>query len=184
MMTSSSSDYSVNVVNANYRTTHDKPIDLKKTHLIFSNISKLHVKPYQLVVKDESGGGGGTLIFFSNGKIRIMGCIDELDASFLAYKYMMMLDENCNFQPVYSQSMTISVTYPVKINLVKFVRECTASLQYEPELFPAVLLKKYKPISVNVFSSGKIIMCGVRDIQQVDSIMQELKPDLETCKLV
>ena len=152
MMTSSSSssDYSVNVINANYRTTHDKPIDLKKTHLIFSNISKLHVKPYQLVVVDESGGG--TVIFFSNGKIRIMGCIGELDASFLAYKYSMMLDENCNFQPVYSQSMTISVTYPVKINLVKFARECRVSLQYEPELFPAVLLKKYKPTSVNVFS--------------------------------
>jgi TATA-box binding protein (TBP) (component of TFIID and TFIIIB) len=101
----------------------------------------------------------------------------------------MMLDDDYNFQPVYLQSMTVRVTLKqegddeVKINLIKFARECTSlPLQFEPELFPAVLLKKYKPISVNVFSSGKIIMCGVRDILQVDDIMQDIKSDLEMCK--
>ena len=177
----SDNDYSVNVINANFRSSHDKPIDLKNVHLLLPNISKLHIKPSQLVIKDEKG----TIVFFSNGKMRIMGCIDELDATFLAYKYTMMLDDDCNFQPVYSQSMTIRVVYNVRINLNKFARESTTlPLQYEPELFPAVLLKKYKPISVNVFSSGKIIMCGVRDIQQVDDIMQDLKSDLEMCKFI
>jgi len=175
-----SSEYSVNVINANYRSTHDKPINLKNAHLLFPKISKLHVKPSQLVIKDKNG----TLILFSSGKMRIMGCIDELDATFLAYKYIMMLDDDCNFQPVYSQSMTVRVDYTKRINLVKFARECSISLQYEPELFPAVLLKKFKPISVNVFSSGKIILCGVRDIQCVDNIMEELKSDLEMCKLI
>lgn len=177
----SDNDYSVNVINANFRSSHDKPIDLKNVHLLLPNISKLHIKPSQLVIKDEKG----TIVFFSNGKMRIMGCIDELDATFLAYKYTMMLDDDCNFQPVYSQSMSIRVVYNVRINLNKFARESTTlPLQYEPELFPAVLLKKYKPISVNVFSSGKIIMCGVRDIQQVDDIMQDLKSDLEMCKFI
>lgn len=177
----SDNDYSVNVINPNFRSSHDKPIDLKNVHLLLPNISKLHIKPSQLVIKDEKG----TIVFFSNGKMRIMGCIDELDATFLAYKYTMMLDDDCNFQPVYSQSMTIRVVYNVRINLNKFARESTTlPLQYEPELFPAVLLKKYKPISVNVFSSGKIIMCGVRDIQQVDDIMQDLKSDLEMCKFI
>ena len=177
----SDNDYSVNVINANFRSSHDKPIDLKNVHLLLPNISKLHIKPSQLVIKDEKG----TIVFFSNGKMRIMGCIDELDATFLAYKYTMMLDDDCNFQPVYSQSISIRVVYNVRINLNKFARESTTlPLQYEPELFPAVLLKKYKPISVNVFSSGKIIMCGVRDIQQVDDIMQDLKSDLEMCKFI
>jgi len=177
----SDNDYSVNVINANFRSSHDKPIDLKNLHLLLPNISKLHIKPSQLVIKDEKG----TIVFFSNGKMRIMGCIDELDATSLSYKYTMMLDDDCNFQPVYSQSMSIRVVYNVRINLNKFARESTTlPLQYEPELFPAVLLKKYKPISVNVFSSGKIIMCGVRDIQQVDDIMQDLKSDLEMCKFI
>ena len=114
-----------------------------------------------------------------------MGCIDELDATFLAYKYTMMLDDDFNFQPVYAQSMTVRVVYNQMINLPKFARECKSlPLQHEAELFPAVLIKKYKPISVNVFSSGKIIMCGVKDIQQVEDIMQDLLPDLDLCKLL
>ena len=177
----SSSDYSVNVINANYRSAHDKPVNLKKFHILLPKISKLHVKPSQLVIKDAKG----TVLFFSNGKMRIMGCIDELEATFLAYKYTSMLDDDDNFQPVYSQSMTVRVVFNSKINLIKFVRESKIlPLQYQPELFPAVLLKKFKPISVNVFSSGKIIMCGVRDIQQVDYIMQELITDLEMCKFL
>jgi TATA-box binding protein (TBP) (component of TFIID and TFIIIB) len=182
MTTMNTPVYSVNVVNANYRLTHDKPINLKNTHLLFPSNSKLYVKPSQLVIKDDKG----TILLFGNGNMRIMGCIDELEATFLAYKYTMMLDgDDCNFQPVYSQSMTVRVAYNSKINLNKFVCESRIlPLQYEPELFPAVLLKKYKPISVNVFSSGKIIMCGVRNVEQVDDIMQDLILDLENCKFI
>ena len=144
-------DYCVDVINNNFRSTHDKDIDLKKLHLLLPNINKLHIKPSQLVVKDDKA----TIIFFRTGKMRIMGCIEELDATFLAYKYTMMLDDDYNFQPVYLQSMTVRVTLKqggsgdgeVKINLPKFAREYTSlPLQFEPELFPAVLLKKYKPI--------------------------------------
>jgi TATA-box binding protein (TBP) (component of TFIID and TFIIIB) len=175
-------NYTVDIINANFRSTHDKYIDLKNIHLFLPNVSKLHTKPSQLVIKDEKG----TIIFFRNGKMRIMGCIDELDATFLAYKYTMMLDDDYNFQPVYLQSMTVRVTFNgnVRINLVKFARESSSlPLQFEPELFPAVLLKKYKPISVNVFSSGKIIMCGVRDLEQVDVIIRDIKTDLMMCQL-
>lgn len=179
-MTSSSNDfeYSVNITNANYRSCHDKPVNLKNLHSLLPNSSKLHTKPLQLIIKDKKG----TIVFFSNGKMRIMGCIDELDATFLAYKYTMMLDENCNFQPVYAQSMTVKVDCNMQINLIKLARESKILMQYEPELFPAVLFKKFKPISVNVFSSGKIVMCGVRDIGQVDEIMKELKDDLLMAK--
>ena len=185
-MTSSSSsqmdsDYSVNVVNVNYRTSTGKIIDLQNAHSLLVN-SKLHTKPTQLVVKSEKG----TVLIFRTGRIRIMGCNDELDAMFLAYTYLMTLDETCNFPPVYAQSMTVKVAFNniTGINLIKYSSECTSlPLQYEPELFPAVLLKKYKPISVNVFSTGKIMMCGVRDIQQVHNIMQEIKSDIDKCIL-
>ena len=175
--------YSFNVVNANYRSTHDKCINLNHFHSLLPKISKLCVKPAQLVIKDVKG----TLLFFSNGKLRIMGCIDELDATFLAYKYTMMLDDDYNLQPVYSQSKTVRVVLNNKrINLSTFVTVCTSSalitFQYEPELFPAVLIRKYKPISVNVFSSGKIILCGVREIEQVHDIIHELKPYLDMCQ--
>ena len=56
-------------------------------------------------------------------------------------------------------------------------------MHYEPELFPAVLIRKYKPLSVNVFSTGKIMICGVRDMDLVHNIMKELCVDLEKCTL-
>lgn len=183
MSSSSTNDfeYSVQVTNANYRSHHDKPFNLMNLHLLLPKVSKLHIKPKQLTIKDSKG----TIVLFGNGQMRIMGCNDELEATFLAYKYTTMFDKDCNFQPVYAQSMTVKIDCSMKINLIKFARESKLSpLQYEPELFPAVLLKKFKPISVNVFSSGKIIMCGVREIEQVDAIMKELKEDLIMCKLL
>src|SRR5271156_1218561 len=108
-MTSSSSsqmdsDYSVNVVNVNYRTSTGKIIDLQNAHSLLVN-SKLHTKPTQLVVKSEQG----TVLIFRTGKIRIMGCNDELDATFLAYTYLLTLDETCDLPQIYTQTMTLMV---------------------------------------------------------------------------
>ena len=64
--------------NANFKGEFGKNVDLCQLHKSTPN-SKLCMKPYQLVVKDLKG----TLILFSNGKFRTMGCIDELEASFL-----------------------------------------------------------------------------------------------------
>src|SRR5277367_4568542 len=69
------------VVNVNYRGKLKKPIDLKKINVVNS---KYYTTPHQVVIKDENG----TLIFFSSGKFRIMGCVDEFEATFLAYKYI------------------------------------------------------------------------------------------------
>jgi len=69
------------VCNANYRGEFGKSINLRKVNI---PNSKLCMKPYQLVVK----GTNGTLVIFSNGKFRVMGCIDELEASFLAFAHI------------------------------------------------------------------------------------------------
>src|SRR5271156_5884164 len=109
MISSSSaldSNYSVDVVNVNYLTNTGKTIDLQNAHSLLTN-SKLHTKPTQLVVKSEQG----TVLIFRAGSIRIMGCNDELDAMFLAYTYLMTLDETCDFPPVYAQSITVKVTF-------------------------------------------------------------------------
>ena len=35
---------------------------------------------------------------------------------------------------------------------------------YEPELFPALRYKKYNPLCVNIFASGKIVILGIRSL--------------------
>src|SRR5277367_2871499 len=69
------------VVNVNYRGKLKKSIDLKKIDVVNS---KYYSTPHQVVIKDEKG----TLIFFGSGKFRVMECVDELEATFLAYKYI------------------------------------------------------------------------------------------------
>lgn len=175
--------YSAEVVNCNYKSTLGKPINLRLVHAAIPN-SKLYTRPTQLVIKDSKG----TLVFFANGKHRVMGCNDELDATFLAYKYVTMIDKSTDdFQLVFSQSSTLRVLFHKKIHLQKLVQVISNSssslMHYEPEIFPAVLIRKYKPLSVNVFSTGKIMICGVRDMDQVHNIMKELCVDLEKCTL-
>src|SRR3981189_1739620 len=138
----------------------------------------------QLVIKDPKG----TLVFFGNGKYRVMGGIDEMYATFLANKYVARFDKtNDNFQLVFSQSSTVRVLFHKKIHLQKLAQvisnTSSSLMHYEPENFPAVLIRKYKPLSVNVFSTGKIMICGVRDMDQVHNIMKELCVDLEKCTL-
>ena len=41
---------------------------------------------------------------------------------------------------------------------------------YEPELFPALRIREYNPASVNVFTTGKVIVCGLRDADQMSDI--------------
>src|SRR5271156_4506504 len=176
-------NYSVKVVNCNYKSDLAKPINLSLLESLFAN-SKLYSKLSQLIIKDTAG----TLIFFSNGKHRVMGCKDELDATLLAYKYVAMIDKSDNdFPLLYSQSSTVRVLFHKRIHLPSlshiYSNMSSNQVHFEPEIFPTVLIRKYKPLPVNVFSIGKIIICGVRDMEQVHSIMMDLCDDLEKCTL-
>ena len=71
------------VCSANLKGEFDKNIHLRELHKNIPN-SKPCNKPYIPVVKDMKDA----LILFSNGKFRTMGCIDELEASFLAFSYL------------------------------------------------------------------------------------------------
>ena len=148
-----------------------KPIDLE--NLIIPN-SKLHVKPHQLVIKDKKG----TLIFFRNGSFRVMGCIDVLDASFLAFSYISRID--CDDVPkIYSQSYTSAATLGYNGNMYKLAK-CDKTF-YKPELFAAVCMTKYNSVFINVFSTGSVVACGLKEPEDFYIILKEID---SLCKLI
>src|SRR6266566_422266 len=152
------------VVNVNYRGSMKKRIDLKKVN---APNSRLYAKPRQLVIKNEKR----TLILFSSGRFKIMGCVDELDAHFLALKYTFDID--CDDIPdIYSQSYTSSAKLGYVVNLNK-LSHCKHTL-YEPELFGALRMTKYNPVSVNVFSTGSVVACGLKEPEDMYIIIKEL----------
>ena len=99
------------VVNVNYRGKLKSCINLKKIDVVNS---KYYSTPHQVVIKDEKG----TLIFFGSGKFRVMGCVDELEATFLAYKYIEQIvgDE---YPDISVQSYTSVAKLGLEINLDK-----------------------------------------------------------------
>jgi TATA-box binding protein (TBP) (component of TFIID and TFIIIB) len=126
------------------------------------------------VIKDKNG----TLILFSSGRFRVMGCVDILDASFLAFKYLTAIDVD-DYPEIYSQSYTSKAKLGYCVNLFK-LSTCNDTL-YMPELFAAVRMCKYNPISVNVFSTGSIVVCGLKEPEYMYIILKELN---DVCKVI
>ena len=59
------------------------------------------------------------------------------------------------------QTMTARFTFPHRVHLALLADNIDS--YYNAESFPAVRILKYKPISINVFASGKVIITGLRD---------------------
>ena len=156
------------VSNANYKGDIDELIDLEELSRKIPN-SVLYMKPRQLIVKDPKG----TLVLFGSGKFRTMGCIDYFEASSLACKYLeKAVYPFLSFPFIDLQSYTLKCQLGFHVNLEKMAS--SVPCVYEPELFPALRLKQYKPVCVNVFTTGKVVICGLKDLQQVHDIMKYL----------
>lgn len=101
--------------------------------------------------------------------------MDELDAAFLALKYTLQIDDE-HFPQIRSQSYTSRAKLGYQVNLKKLVEHQQQQQQilYEPELFCAVRMMKYKPLSVNVFSTGAIVVCGLREPEDIYDIVSDI----------
>ena len=166
------------VCNANFKGDFNKNINLIKLSQHILN-SKLCLKPFQLVIKDPKG----TLLLFSNGKFRIMGCIDELEASFLPLSYIEKVYTNLSisFPSIILQSYTLKCDLGFHVNLEKM--RINVPCIYEPELFPALRIKQYMPISVNIFATGKVIVCGLKEPNEMYDIQENVKRLSEPYKI-
>ena len=92
------------------------------------------------------------IIIFPTGKCRIMGCRDS------------SLPQNLPFNMVVDSMMsaTVVATVGCVLNLSGLATKLKGI--YEPELFPALRLRDYNPLCVNVFASGKVVVMGLRTL--------------------
>ena len=166
------------IINVNYRGCMNASLDLCNFKKFLPN-SKLSMHPFQLTVKDEKG----TMLFFRSGKFRLMGfkSDNDFDAYLLVNKYTRLL--NINYLPsLILQSITVKAKFGHCLNL-HLLSDLVKESILELELFPALTIYKYKPIKVNVFASGTIIMCGIKDFSFSNVILKELEPLLCECAL-
>ena len=118
-------------------------------------------KPAQVVEKTDKY----TLVFFQSGSCRIMGCKKPIRPKDLKY----------NIQNIQLQSLTVVHNLKTMINLYELskVIKCV----YEPEIFPGLRISKYDPMCVNLFSSGKTVLVGIKTFYY-QSILNEILKEL------
>mgnify|MGYP006049610737 FL=1 len=130
---------------------------------LIKNVEFSNRKPCQFI--DRSGIY--TLIFFKSGKCRIMGCKSPINVKLLQYPIL-------NIQ---IQSVTVSTDLGFNVNLYVLSNKLKHDGMFEPELFPALRYNKYNPLCVNIFSSGKIIILGLKSLNFnliVKTIMEDI----------
>src|SRR5579864_4836069 len=131
-------------------------------------------QPEQLLIKFATGN---TMIIFKTGAFRMMGKDDSLESHFNIYEIL------CQFTgavpDVRTQTMTVCHEYEHKIMLNKLA--CEEDVQYTAEHFPAVQVRKFKPVHINIFSSGKVTLTGVKNECDLVHIFAYLDNLVSTC---
>lgn len=77
--------------------------------------------------------------------------------------------------PIHLVSQTVTfqlASCMVPVNLYKIARYCNEdrNVLFEPELFPAINLLHWKPLHVNLFANGKVIILGRNALDYVETI--------------
>jgi len=97
--------------------------------------------------------GNYTIVIFQTGRCRVMGCKKPLDETTLPF----------TIKHLTIQSVTVTSDLKRVIDLYKLAAKMKS--MYEPELFPALRCLDYCPLCVNVFSSGKVVILGLKNLE-------------------
>jgi len=150
-------------VNSIYRGKLNLLFDLSKCYYtlqsIFSNIKLSSKLPQQLILRF----GDCTLLLFNSGQFRIMGRA-ALD------KALVHLE---SIHSIYSDIITalhlVSQTFvfqidiamcPINLHYIAKYYTHDINVRFECELFPALTLHYWRPVHINVFSNGKVVVLG------------------------
>jgi TATA-box binding protein (TBP) (component of TFIID and TFIIIB) len=149
------------IANINYKGS--APVS-RISHLDFG-----YRKPQQFVQKCEKY----TIIIFRTGNCRVMGCKTALSST-EEFPFGITIER--------IQSITVTENLGLTVNLYKMARSMQRECMFEPELFTALRFEKYNPLCVNIFSTGKVVIMGVKELEfkdQVEKIMMDIKSHMD-----
>lgn len=112
------------------------------------------------------------MLIFNSGKVICTGARSRKDIRIAIERLTKKLGEarfKLQKKPTYKiQNIVASSSLGFKVNLDVLATECM-NTEYEPEQFPGLVFRLEEPKTVMlVFSSGKIIITGAKDIDSVD----------------
>ena len=125
-----------------------------------------------------------TIMIYSHGKLLVTGSKSENDALRSARKVCKLLNK-CGYSDITLADFRIEnivastdVLFPIRLEGIANEHRSYAS--YEPELFSGLVFRMFKPrLSILVFVTGKVVITGAKNIDEVYEAFQNLFPVLD-----
>lgn len=174
------------IINLMRTMTVNKSVDLEELHNVLPNKTKLYLgRPEMLVMKMENGRN---IQMFRKGTVQILGRVTEEEAESMREEFIMKLKTHTTMWPCQVTKLTVSnlvVSVQLKTALcLQKIALTDSDVFHETELFPAALIRKWHPVHIAVFHTGRIILTGLKSITQCYTVMDMLLPFLKCNHLI
>lgn len=148
-----------NVFRAKLILCSDLPSTYALLQSMFDVVNFSMCKPKQIVVRMNKF----SILLFSSGQCRFMGRLTfDTAQSILSLLSPIYSDISAPLTLV-SQTVVFQIdSLYLPINMYKFASSnvLDVNVHFQPELFPSIALHHWKPLHVNVFSTGKVTVLG------------------------
>ena len=168
----------IRIVNCMRECRLDMPIDLEQVHKRLSDTKLYRGRPSMLVIPTSYGRN---IQMFPSGVIQIMGHVthrislgmrDEL------LRHLRQLHPQLPTPPVTLRNLVVCAHVNKTVPLHLFTKS-SSKTNYEPELFPAVLLRRFDPVHVALFHTGRCVITGLRSVDEGRDIVSRLSTYLD-----
>ncbi len=117
-----------------------------------------------------------TALIFASGKIVCTGTKNENDSRLAAKKFYQTIKElgfPVKFLNYRITNIAASCQVDFPVNFYKIYKEHTKFVDYNPEIFPALIYRK--DVTILLFKSGKVIVTNVKTRQQLYDSYKEFE---------
>ncbi|OOY49109.1 hypothetical protein BOV97_13100 [Solemya velum gill symbiont] len=123
---------------------------------------------------------GGCCLVFPNGKISVTGRADNLrDGRIRTRRYARLMQrKGFSIRLVCLKLVTVSAFFEVNGNLSMDVLAKYLGAMYEPELFPAAMIKRNR-VNFTCFRNGKVLVTGIKSKKDLDTVVLSVYMELE-----
>ena len=119
-----------------------------------------------------------TALAFASGNMVCTGAKTEIEARVAGRKYVRILQKHgipVSFRNFKIQNIVASAEIPHTLKLLELSRSYGPYVSYEPDLFPGLVFRTTAPKLVFLlFRSGKIVITGAKNRQEIESTFSSL----------
>lgn len=124
--------------------------------------------------------GRATALVFSSGNMVVTGSATEDAALLAARRFSALIQAQLPDRYMHRfavQNLVGAADLRAAMDLAGMVRDHEATCNYEPELFPGLVMRRYDVVFL-VFRSGKVVLTGARDMGSMRAAYASARADV------